>query len=70
MLKKKDAGRARFQVLVRKPIRTETDDEMTSRYIVDRGAMAGQILLRMRGAYPIILIHSSLLAHYAFARMV
>jgi hypothetical protein len=48
MLKKKDTGRARFQVLVRKPSREETNDEVLGRYIFDRCRVKGQMLLRSR----------------------
>ncbi len=47
MLKQKDAGQVRSEMLAPEPSRTETDDEVTSHCIFDRGAMTGQILSRV-----------------------
>ncbi len=75
VLKKKDAGRARLQVLARKPSHAEIRDEVTSRCVFDRGAVKGFFLLRIwraqghsglvlrRGAYPVILTHSAWHVH-------
>ncbi len=48
MLKMKGTGRARFQLLVRKPNREEVNCDVASRYIFDRGAMRRLLLLRVR----------------------
>ncbi len=37
MLKKKDKGRPRLQVVIRHPSKREIDDEVACRYIFDRG---------------------------------
>ena len=48
MLKEKDRGRPRFQVLVRYPTTEEKEDEVADRYIFRLGALSGMILLRIR----------------------
>ena len=48
MLNKKDAGRPRFQVLIRHPSKQEVDDDVACRYIFTHGKMSGMILLRIR----------------------